>query len=166
VERLNEENMTNDELFDKLMLAREGAILSNQLTDVEMAPDVKSEALKIIKEQEKSFPARFWDLDTLNNVGVSLANLDKQTANEIKARVYTIILKKYRRPYFALARDDTLFAQKEELKTYVDIQLSRAVGGAFLDFLERSQRVLNLVTEGEQVQRRRGISRFLGGLLR
>jgi len=164
---LSEENMNNEELFDKLMLAREGALLSNQLADVDMAVDVKSEVLKIIKEQEESFPSRFWDLSTFKNAGLGLANLDKQTANEIKARVYTIILKKYRRPYFALARDDSLFAQKEELKTYVDIQLSRAVGGTFLGFLERSQSVLNLVTEGEQLQRgRRGISRFLGGLTR
>ena len=154
------------ELFDKLMMAREAAYVNAQMGDIDMTPDVKSEALKLIKEQEKSFPSRFWNLDTLRDAGMSLSNIDRQTANEIKARVYTIILKKYRRPYFALARDDVLFAQKEELKTYVDVQLSRARDGKFLDFLVESHKVLNLVTETEQLQRRRGIARFLGGLIR
>ena len=154
---MTEEEQAN--VFDNVMLARDATLLEQG----EFAVDVKSEVLKLLKEQEKSFPSRFWHLSVFRDATMSLGNLDSETANEIKARVYTIILKSYRRPYFAMARDDILFAQKEELKTYVDIQLSRAKGGAFLGFLERSTKEFNIVSSGSTQQARRGLARFFGG---
>jgi len=65
-----------------------------------------------------------------------------------------------------ILRDDILFAQKEELKTYVDVQLSRAKGGSFLGFLERSTKEFNIVSSGPIQQVRRGLSRFFGGVIR
>ncbi|WP_297497386.1 hypothetical protein [Thermococcus sp.] len=154
---MTEEEQAN--VFDNVMLARDATLLEQG----EFAVDVKSEVLKLLKEQEKSFPSRFWHLSVFRDAAMSLGNLDSETANEIKARVYTIILKSYRRPYFAMARDDVLFAQKEELKTYVDVQLSRARGGAFLGFLERSTKEFNIVSNGSIQQARRGLARFFGG---
>ncbi|WP_099209176.1 hypothetical protein [Thermococcus henrietii] len=155
---MSEEGQQAD-VFENVMLARDATLLEQG----EFAVDVKSEVLKLIKEQEKSFPSRFWHLTTFRDPAFGLANLDRDTANEIKARVYTIILKYYRRPYFAMARDDVLFAQKEELKTYVDIQLSRAKNGAFLGFLERSTKEFNIVSNAPVQPTRRGLARFFGG---